>query len=36
MPTTISLYAVGVWFAVGLFTGLGWSLGAWLIARLLR
>jgi hypothetical protein len=36
MPTTVSLYAIGVWFAVGLFTGLGWALGHWVIAKLLR
>lgn len=36
MPETISVYLVGVWFAVGLFAGIGWALGAALVARLLR
>lgn len=36
MPTAISLYLVGVWFAVGLVTGAGWALGAWIVARLTR
>lgn len=35
MPATISLYAVGVWFCVGFFTGCGWALANWLIARAL-
>lgn len=34
MPTTISLYAIGVWFLVGFFTGVGWALGARLVSRL--
>jgi hypothetical protein len=36
MPVTISLYAVGVWVCVGFFTGLGWTLGAWLVGRVTR
>lgn len=36
MPNTIDLYLVGVWFAVGFFTGAGWTLGAWLVGRILR
>ncbi len=36
MPNTISLYVVGVWFAVGFFTGAGWALGSLLIGRLFR
>ena len=36
MPNAITLYQVGVWFCVGFFTGAGWALGAWLIARLLK
>mgnify|MGYP003694197207 CR=1 FL=1 len=36
MPNDISLYHVGVWFAVGFFTGAGWALGAWLVGRVLR
>lgn len=35
MPTTISLYLIGVWFCVGFFTGAGWALAAWLVGRLL-
>lgn len=34
MPTDISLHLVGVWTAVGFFTGAGWALGAWVIAQL--
>lgn len=33
MPTTITLYSIGVWFCVGLFTGFGWFLASVLIAR---
>lgn len=36
MPTTISLYQVGVWMAVGFFVGSGWALGSTLVARILR
>ena len=36
MPSAISLYACGVWFCVGLFTGIGWTLGAWIIGRIVR
>ncbi len=36
MPTMISLQDVGIWFVVGLATGAGWTLGAWLIGRLLK
>lgn len=36
MPNDISLRAAVVWFCVGLCTGTGWALGAWLVARLLR
>lgn len=35
MPTTISLYQIGVWCCVGLFTGGGWALGSWVVNRLL-
>ena len=34
MPATMSLYPIGVWFAVGLFTAFGWSLGGWLMGKL--
>lgn len=36
MPDTVTLYAIGVWLCVGFFAGLGWSLAAWLVARVLR
>ena len=36
MPTTITLYQLGVWFCVGFFTGAGWALAAYLIGRVLR
>lgn len=36
MPSEVSLYAFGVWFCVGLATGLGWTLGAVVIGRVLR
>lgn len=36
MPETVTLYAVGVWFCVGFFTGLGWGLAAVLISRVVR
>jgi hypothetical protein len=36
MPNEITLYQIGVWFCVGLFTGAGWALGSWIIGRLLR
>jgi hypothetical protein len=35
MPTAISLYATAVWFCVGLFTGFGWGIGAWLANRMM-
>lgn len=34
MPMTISLFAIGVWFCVGFFTACGWTLGAWLVNRI--
>lgn len=36
MPNEVTLYACGVWFAVGLFAGTGWALGSVLISRLIR
>lgn len=36
MPTTITLYAIGVWTCVGLFTGAGWAVAGWLVVRILR
>lgn len=36
MPTTITLYNIGVWCCVGFFTGAGWALGGWLIGRIVR
>ena len=34
MPSTISLSLALVWLAVGFCTGLGWSIAAWLVARI--
>jgi len=36
MPSTIDIYLIGVWLGVGFFTGLGWCIAAWLIARATR
>ena len=36
MPVTLSFYALGVWFCVGFFTGLGWAVAAWLWGRATR
>lgn len=36
MPEMISIYAVAVWFVVGLAVGFGWGLGTALAARLTR
>jgi len=35
MPQIIDLYLIGVWFCVGFFTGLGWTLGTWVMSRAL-
>jgi hypothetical protein len=34
MPTTVTLYLIGVWFCVGFFTGAGWAIAAWLVGRI--
>ncbi len=34
MPTTISLSLIAVWFCVGLFTAMGWTLGGWAMNKL--
>jgi hypothetical protein len=36
MPTTVSLYAIAVWFCVGFFTGVGWAAGAWLVSKVFK
>lgn len=36
MPSTVSLYLIGVWCCVGFFTGAGWALGTWLVGKLTR
>jgi hypothetical protein len=36
MPSDITLRLVGIWLAVGFFTGLGWSVAALIVARLFR
>lgn len=33
MPTTISLYAVAVWFCVGFFVGAGWAVASRLVSK---
>ena len=35
MMQTLSLYALLIWFIWGLFMALGWTLGAWIMARIL-
>ncbi len=35
MPASVTLYLIAVWFLVGLFTGLGWTLGCWIMNKLL-
>lgn len=35
MPETVTLYLIAVWFCVGFFTALGWTLGCWVMSRLL-
>ena len=32
----ITIYAVLVWFLWGLFMGLGWALGTWIMGQLFR
>jgi hypothetical protein len=34
MASTITLNALLVWFVWGFFMGLGWTLAAWLVNRL--
>ena len=36
MPTTVTLYEMGVWFLVGFSTGVGWAFGTAVVARILR
>ncbi len=36
MPASISVELALIWFAVGFCTGVGWSLGAWLIGKVTR
>ena len=36
MPSTVTLYLIGVWFCVGFFTGAGWAIAAWIVGRILR
>jgi hypothetical protein len=35
MASTITMNALLVWFVWGFFMGLGWTLAAWLVNRLL-
>lgn len=34
MPVTVTVYAIGAWFCVGLFTAMGWALGGWAMGKL--
>lgn len=36
MTTTLSLYGILVWLLWGFFMGIGWTVGAWLISKVLR
>jgi hypothetical protein len=36
MPSTISLYAISVWFSVGVCVGGGWAVGTWIAVKLTR
>jgi hypothetical protein len=33
MPTTVTLYLIGVWFCVGFFTGAGWAIASVIVGR---
>ena len=33
--TEITVHAVAIWFTWGLVMGIGWTLGSWLIGRIL-
>jgi hypothetical protein len=35
VPTAITLYQIGVWFCVGLFTSFGWQIAKWVLTRTL-
>lgn len=35
MPATISFPLIGIWCAVGFFTGIGWATGVWVVGRIL-
>ncbi len=35
MPTTITLYLIGVWFCVGFFAGAGWAIATRIVSRVL-
>ena len=36
MPLSVTLYAIGVWFLVGMFVGAGWTFGALVVGKILR
>jgi hypothetical protein len=36
MPLVMTPFSALVWMFVAFFAAVGWSLGAWLVARLLR
>ncbi len=35
MPNVISLELAAIWFCVGLCAGAGWTLGAWIVTKIL-
>lgn len=35
MLTTITLTSIAVWFVWGFFMALGWTLGSWIMSRIL-
>ena len=34
MPAVVTVQLLGVWFCIGFFTGLGWSLANVLVSRI--
>lgn len=36
MAATLSLWTILVWFVWGFFMALGWTLGAWLMSKVLH
>jgi hypothetical protein len=36
MPNTIGWLQAGIWFALAFCLGAGWTLGVWLVGRIVR